>query len=281
MSWVRLRRYGSVLGAVLLVGVMVGCDSPPPGPNKGPRIPVPEPRDPEPPLTINPPGMAYEDDQYEYTYDFTKPGGVGIYRRNKITGCWEVRDPETGTWNPSGPPPGGAELPSFPSSDTAQAAAGIVDPNCGSDGLPVVSPGPIDYGITPDAQGNVQPLMWLTDYNGLALDHLTADDTMDFHLAINRNWELPIDSNPTLRSQIGESNIIYHELITDPADPDAAVLTLNDVSMRNLVQFLNEFGINYVSSSNSLGVWRLTFEPSENTITVTWKHRVVDVVVLD
>lgn len=243
----RNRQVRTVIGMLalgLLLGLSLGCES------NGRITPAPEPQ-PRPDLPeIIPPGIPMEPG-----YDYTMDGFGNLWRYNKNTGVWEKYDPDTGNWVVKPPPPW---------------ASGI-DPGGTQDN--------VDYGIVPDPNGNVSPFVWVTTFQGQSLTELTADDKLDFHMAVNPIWTVATDNDPDLLAAIGPGNISYHAL--DPPQSNGAVLKLNDISIRNLALFIHGTGFAGIDSETPFGNWALRYDPQANVVTVSWQNNVVDQIPLD
>lgn len=259
----------------LLLGLSVGCESA----GRVPPSPEPQPRQ-EPPI-VYPLGVPY-DPNYEYTWDV---GHGVLYRQNKETCEWERYNSNTGQWEPSGPPPGLGQVVPVPLVPTetqlAESSAAPEQPEllaatgCGG----ALLRSTIDYGTTPDVNGMVSPLVWVTTFQALSTSELTADDTLDFFMAVNTMWMLATDYDPNLLAAIGPENITYHPL--DPPQPNVAVLKLNDISIRNLALFIHGTGFAGIDSKTPYGKWTLRYDPQRNVVTIKWKNSLVDEISLD
>jgi len=137
----------------------------------------------------------------------------------------------------------------------------------------------IDPGTTPDGNGMVSPLVWVTTFQGMSTSELTADDTLDFYIAVNPMWMLATDYDSNLLAAIGPENITYHPL--DPPQPNVAVLKLNDISIRNLAHFIHGTGFAGVDSQTPYGKWTLRYDPQRKVVTIKWKNSIVDEIPLD
>jgi hypothetical protein len=248
--------------AALMLGLSLGCES-------GGRVPPsPEPPPREEPPIVTPPGVPY-DPNYDYTYDAATDTS---YRQNKDTCEWERYNPNTGEWEPCDPPWWAGQIEPIPIDPTQQQqqemALGATGTSCG--GSMLLST--IDYGIVPDQNGMVSPLVWITTFQGMSNSTLTADDTMDFYMAVNVNWTLATDNDPALLAAIGAENIIWHEL---PGEPNGAVLHLNDVTVRNLALFIDGTGLAGIDSQTPYGKWKFRYDSQQNLVTVKWKGSLV------
>jgi len=202
------------------------------------------------------------------------------YRQNNETCEWERYNPDTGVWEPCEEPEWITELESIPCEPEPVQPQEIekvhkmaAPPGCQSGAYL-----PTDYGIVPDQNGMVSPLVWVTEFQGTVLDDLTADDTLDFFMAVNVNWMLATDSDPALLAAIGPENVTWHEL---PGEPDGAVLRLNDVTVRNLALFMNGTGLTGIDSDTPYGTWTLRHEAQSNSIIVKWREIEVTEIPLD
>lgn len=102
--------------------------------------------------------------------------------------------------------------------------------------------------------------MWFENLTGqFSPPVITANDRLDFFMAVDSRWRMPSDRSKLLRVSIGTENIRYYTLNFNDGQPPAAILHLNDVKIRHLAEFLSQMDISNVTSTGAAGeTWRLS-----------------------
>jgi hypothetical protein len=112
-----------------------------------------------------------------------------------------------------------------------------------------------DYGLVPDTEGKVAPLMWFTNLANSTWD-FTKNDVLDFYMVTDLQWELPTDRSNMLVAAIGTDNI-HRYAMPLPSGENAALFHLRNVSVSNLIEFLSQMSIKQVNSQATGGTYTL------------------------
>jgi hypothetical protein len=114
-----------------------------------------------------------------------------------------------------------------------------------------------ELGLTPDGEGRVAPMMWFKNFTGSSITNFTKTDQMDFYMVIDQYWELPTDRSNLLLASIGASNVQRFGLRLANGHTGAMLLQLKNVKVEDLIEFLSQLGVKYVTYEDIVGTYKL------------------------